>query len=584
MEPASSSGPPLSWIHKRDGRLVPFDADKLSRSLFAATESLGQPDPFLARELADSIIHFLADEAVGSIPTTAHVADLAIKVVRELGHPALSRAYQDGQEHKQHHPSVQSTPVTPTTPGAAVGPSLHQIGEWVDQANDPSGLTNRIARECLRAYSLSGIYSRDLATAHYQGLITLHGLEMPLELAAVVLPTSAVIACDMAEELFNVRRIAGGFVALSGPEYHLAQAGADGGIIRNFIRGMRLGLRGTGLRAVINLNSFTAPASAEWLGDGPLFAPHRVNVSRSEVDACADALYEQLVADSGTDQPWRIDWHLGARDFFPDTRARLQRIAKSILKGAAIAMVLDRPYKPLHLAEGLAQKSPALLGAITLNLPRLIGQIGGDLKPDAFLQKLRSLARLALSAGVQKRDFLRRHAGNRPALGGAFLLDRARLMIIPEGIAPVAETFCHAGSLSPGQTTDFTRRVLDHLVRALREESQARLLDNCVETLPELILGDQTFAQPSLGQGVAAIEWQDAEHLHARAETAGSLHALTGAGTVHVYLRQNGEPTAEELADFLEFAWQRTAIVRVRFHSAATSSRQLTAPWELDAS
>ena len=48
-EPACPQPP--AWIHKRDGRLVPFEADKISRALFAATESLGQPNAFLAREL-----------------------------------------------------------------------------------------------------------------------------------------------------------------------------------------------------------------------------------------------------------------------------------------------------------------------------------------------------------------------------------------------------------------------------------------------------------------------------------------------------------------------------------------------------
>ena len=86
--------PPLAapaWVYKRDGRLVPFDADKISQSLFAAGERLGRPDAFLARELTDGIVHFLAAEADGKIPRTAQLADLVAKVVRELGQPALAR-------------------------------------------------------------------------------------------------------------------------------------------------------------------------------------------------------------------------------------------------------------------------------------------------------------------------------------------------------------------------------------------------------------------------------------------------------------------------------------------------------------
>src|SRR5262252_5440759 len=84
---------PPAWVHKRDGRLMPFEADKISRSLFAATEALGRPDAFLARELADGVVHFLAEEDSGDTPTTAAIAELVVKVVRELGQPALAEAF-----------------------------------------------------------------------------------------------------------------------------------------------------------------------------------------------------------------------------------------------------------------------------------------------------------------------------------------------------------------------------------------------------------------------------------------------------------------------------------------------------------
>src|SRR5438270_291555 len=86
---------PPAWIYKRDGQLVPFEADKISRSLFAVTEALGRPDAFLARELADGVVHFLAVESDSSVPTTSQVAEVVVKIVRELGHPALAAAFAE---------------------------------------------------------------------------------------------------------------------------------------------------------------------------------------------------------------------------------------------------------------------------------------------------------------------------------------------------------------------------------------------------------------------------------------------------------------------------------------------------------
>src|SRR5438270_4244131 len=86
---------PPTWVSKRDGRLVPFEADKISRALFAAAEGLGRPDAFLARELADGVVHFLAAESEGKAPTTEEIEEVVVKVVRELGHPALAEAFAD---------------------------------------------------------------------------------------------------------------------------------------------------------------------------------------------------------------------------------------------------------------------------------------------------------------------------------------------------------------------------------------------------------------------------------------------------------------------------------------------------------
>ena len=94
---------PPEWIYKRDGRLDPFDADRLCRSLFAATERLGRPDAFTARELTDGVLHFLADETENRIATTAQVAETVVKVVRELGHPAVAQAYAAGAGQKTKH-------------------------------------------------------------------------------------------------------------------------------------------------------------------------------------------------------------------------------------------------------------------------------------------------------------------------------------------------------------------------------------------------------------------------------------------------------------------------------------------------
>src|SRR4051812_8722751 len=49
---------PPALVRTSAGRLEPFDPGRIRRALFAASESLSQPDPFLAGELAEGAVHF----------------------------------------------------------------------------------------------------------------------------------------------------------------------------------------------------------------------------------------------------------------------------------------------------------------------------------------------------------------------------------------------------------------------------------------------------------------------------------------------------------------------------------------------
>src|SRR5262249_53464041 len=157
-EPAS----PLAWVTKRDGRLVPFEADKISRALFAATESIGQPDALLARELTDGIAYFLCADFGGATLTTAQIAETVIKVVRELGQPALARAFAEKAEWRLTAPPAPKTSFV-ETPGfsGTVGPSWAELAAWVEADPVPVDLAWQVSRACLRTYSLQTVFARD---------------------------------------------------------------------------------------------------------------------------------------------------------------------------------------------------------------------------------------------------------------------------------------------------------------------------------------------------------------------------------------------------------------------------------------
>jgi hypothetical protein len=615
MELMSSSPTPFAWVHKRDGRLVPFDADRISRSLFAAGESLGRPDAFASRELTDSILHFLSAEASGTTPTTAQIAELIIKVVRELGQPALAKAFAEAQTRKAEsgkqaeEDQRQSGAWTGATqrwdalpdfrsaPSANTGPTPLQLAQWVEGLPSPASLAWRTASACLHDYALREVYARDLVAAQADGLLTLTGLEAPLELAAQVLGVAGTGSTDLVQMVEEARSVAGEYLALDGPEYLLARPGTARDAVRSLSRELAIGLRITHLQAVINLNSALPPPWAGALAAGPLFEGHRQGPEAKQIAAILDQLLEHLLVPDAFGSAIRVDWHLGERDFLEDKIAGLLRLARRALEGAPLAFVFDRPRRPVTLAEGLDRQHPAVLLTVGLHLPRLLEQSGSPIDPPSFLRKLGSLARLALSAATQKREFLRRRTSSRPNVNRGFVLDRARLVVVPVGLNHVTQQLLGHGFCSEGPARQFALQVVNGLRSVLEKDAQPCVLDTCVDSTlsHRLTPADHGGEEPLDGSQIWPISdgrwppsmevagltpWDANATAKDQLQSASPLHAAAGMGTVALLVTEERPLSAEELVRLLRYAWQQTEVSRVRLVRQVPQPRQLTAPWE----
>ncbi|HEV3204313.1 MAG TPA: ATP cone domain-containing protein, partial [Gemmataceae bacterium] len=307
-----------SWICKRDGRLVPFEADKISRSLFAATESLGSPNAFLARELTDSVIHFLQAEADNSIPTTAQVAELVEKVVRELGQPELAQAYAvfrtgraaavktgalipsdylKEEEKERTRPQIQP-----------VGPSVGQLRNWLEQEISPNFTIRQAGQACLREFSLREVFTRDLAAACREGLLTVTGLEGPREFYGTSLETFKISNQSILSTLEEAREVTGQFLAIDGLEYAVVsssqyQKAPAAKVVQEITTALRL----THLQALVNLNCAFPPEWANELAKGPLFSQPDESQNREQIRELGAVVVEEWLQ-GGTPQAGRIGW------------------------------------------------------------------------------------------------------------------------------------------------------------------------------------------------------------------------------------------------------------------------------------
>ncbi|MCE9533928.1 MAG: hypothetical protein K8T89_22810, partial [Planctomycetes bacterium] len=393
-----------SLIIQRDGRSAPFEPEKLSRSLFAATEALRAPDPFLARELTDGVLHFLEVDSAHLPPTADELIELVVKVVRELGHPALAKVYEE---------RVRAVVSKPSEPASAEEPTL-----------DPFVSLHRTAALTSLKFSLERVYPRDLVSAHQNGLLRLDDLKHPYELAGVVLSPIPVDHWALLKSIVAARRVAGSFIAFDGVEYAVADCeGSPEAVVTSFRDCLDESERLTGLHAILNLNVATLPAWAAQAGLGPLFPDEKPSAERNRLDRIALLLLEQAKGQT-------VFWHLSEKDF-ADT-SQLNEIVRRVVHRSGVEFVFDRPRRPVVLGPGLDRQSPATLGIVGIDLPRFVEHLGGgQIEPDLFQQKLATLARFAKTAGHARQDFLRQHG--RPELFEGFLLERAVEIVLPIG-------------------------------------------------------------------------------------------------------------------------------------------------------
>jgi hypothetical protein len=538
----NAAGPP-DWVCKRDGRREPFDADKICQSLFAASETLGLANAFLARELTDAVVHFVAADAGEAPPTTAQIAEQVVKVVRELGQPALAQAFAAGAgRHPAAVPAVEST---------------RGNVEFTFSADQPP---DEVVRQCLRTYTERAVVSRDLVSAEKAGLLRLAGMDTPRSLTRCVLGTHSETAIDThySSELTGACDVAGQGLVLDGPEWHATDPGDK--LRREFLLTWLAHLPALSRRhVVVNLNAAQPPAWARRRDAGPLFADEAATLEPVSLPLLDNAL--EVVPPAGA---WnaRWDWHLQARDFAAGAhRERLRRVAERASAGSPIAFVLDRPRRPVALAEGMDRSRPAVLMEVGVDLGAFLRLPEVASNGDAFREKLSSLARMAVSAGVQKRRYLRRHAEG-TLLARGFLLDRARLAVVPLGLDTVVWTLTGQGPAASPSALGLARQLLqvlqDQLQLAGRDAHLEVGIDSPGPGLSEL-LAPGTLA--TAGLSLADAETTPEQQLSA----AGALHAVTGQGTARVLLPDGAAPTPDALVDLLQYAWRRTDVVRVIF-------------------
>jgi len=164
-------------IRKRDGRIVDFAQEKITKAIWGAAQAVGGKDRKLAQRLSNRVVALLEEKFLQEIPGVEDVQDLVEKVLIEEGHARTAKAYI---LYRKQHESLRRIKTTFVEVEKIVSGYLSQI-DWRVRENSNigysmSGLMLHVAGSVITDYTLDRIYSMEIADAHRNGDIHLHDL------------------------------------------------------------------------------------------------------------------------------------------------------------------------------------------------------------------------------------------------------------------------------------------------------------------------------------------------------------------------------------------------------------------------
>ena len=163
-------------VIKRDGRVVDFDFEKINQAMVAAGAATGEFDAAAAAGLADLVAASLWGQPCPGIETIQNRVE---EVLVASGYWATARSYI---VYREQHARLRSLKHTLVDVESAMGEYLDQrdwrVNANANQGYSLGGLILNVAGKVTANYWLSHVYAPEIGTAHREGDVHIHDLDM----------------------------------------------------------------------------------------------------------------------------------------------------------------------------------------------------------------------------------------------------------------------------------------------------------------------------------------------------------------------------------------------------------------------
>lgn len=160
----------FTTIRKRDGRVLPFDASKITAAIAKAGSVTEEFDDDVAHKLTIKVLS-IAEQTIADIPTVEAIQDIVEEVLLQSMYRKTAKAYII---YRDQHAKIRDIK-------AGMGVDLidqylekldWQVNENSNMAFSLQGLNNYLSSEISKIYWLNKIYPPEVRNAHSGGTST----------------------------------------------------------------------------------------------------------------------------------------------------------------------------------------------------------------------------------------------------------------------------------------------------------------------------------------------------------------------------------------------------------------------------
>lgn len=169
----------LTKIRKRDGRIVDFNEEKITKAIFKAGQSNGEFNYRKAKELSHKVFKILEKKYDGhTVPGVEEIQDEVEKVLIESEYHDTAKAYILYREQHAKMRDFQSMIDSDKLMHEYLDQLDWRVKENANMSYSLQGLNNYVAASVSAHYWLHKAYPKEIQTAHASGDFHIHDLQL----------------------------------------------------------------------------------------------------------------------------------------------------------------------------------------------------------------------------------------------------------------------------------------------------------------------------------------------------------------------------------------------------------------------